>query len=177
MDRYDRVAVALHWGIGIALIAQITFGFLLGDIAPRGTSSRGLVINLHKSLGLVLLVLVAVRLAWRLTHKPPTWPPGMARWQQRAATWGHRALYACMLVMPLAGYVASNFSRHGVKFFGLAGAPWGPDLPEVYRVFNGVHKATAVLFTVLIAGHIVLALWHRWRGPARLSLRMTWSSS
>lgn len=177
MRRYDRTAVLLHWAIGLALIAQIAFGFLLDDIAPRGTPSRAAVINLHKSLGLVLLALIAARLAWRLTHRPPAWPPGTPRWQQRAATWGHRALYACMLLMPLAGYVASNFSKHGVKFFGLALGPWGPDWPEVYRFFNGMHKATALVFAVLIAGHIAAALWHRWRGPAGLSLRMTWSSS
>lgn len=177
MRTYDRTAVALHWAIGIALIAQIAFGFLLSDIAPRGTPNRAFVINLHKSLGLVLLALIAARLAWRLTHRPPAWPLGMPRWQQRAATWGHRALYACMLAMPLAGSIASNFSKHGVKFFGLALAPWGPDEPAVYRFFSGLHGAIAVVFTALIAGHVAIALWHRWRGPAGLSLRMTWSSS
>lgn len=174
---YDRVAVALHWAIGLALIGQIAFGFLLNDIAPRGTPGRAVVINLHKSLGLVLLALICARLGWRLTHKPPAWPLDMPRWQQRTATWGHRALYACMLLMPLSGYIASNFSKHGVKFFGLALGPWGPDLPQVYRIFNGVHNATAIVFTALIVGHIAVGLWHHFRGPAVLAWRMHWSSS
>ena len=175
MRKYDPVAVALHWAIGLALIGQIAFGFLLDDLAPRGTPARAGVINLHKSLGLVLLALVAARLGWRLAHRPPPWPPGVPRWQRGAAEWGHRALYACMLLMPLSGYVASNFSRHGVKFFGLALAPWGPDLPAVYRFLVGVHDATAVLFAVLIAGHIAAAAWHRRHGTA-LASRMNWSS-
>ena len=50
-SRYDAVAVALHWLIGVALLVQITFGFLLDEIAPRGTPSRSAVINLHKSFG------------------------------------------------------------------------------------------------------------------------------
>ena len=176
MRRYDRTAVALHWLIGLALIAQIAFGFLLDDIAARGTPARAAVINLHKSLGLVLLALIAARLAWRLLHRPPGWPAGMARWQRRAASWGHRALYACMFAMPLSGYVASNFSKHGIRFFGVALAPWGPDLPAVYRFFNGVHVATAFLFAALIAGHIAVALLHRRRGPLGLAIRMSWSS-
>ena len=65
-----------------------------------------------------------------------------------------------MLLMPASGYVASNFSKHGVKFFGLALRPWGPDMSRVYDVFNGVHIATAWVFSVLILGHVVMALKH-----------------
>lgn len=158
--RYDRVAMALHWAIGLALVAQIVFGFALDSIAPRGTPSRGAVINLHKSIGLVLLALVLVRLGWRLAHRPPAWPAAMSHGLQRAATWGHRALYACMLALPVAGYIASNFSKHGVKFFGLALRPWGPDLPSVYGFFNGLHVALAWLFAALVAGHVLAALHH-----------------
>ena len=158
--RYGRAAIALHWLIGLALLAQIGFGFLLDDLAPRGTPARAGVINLHKSFGIVLGLLIAARLVWRLTHRPPAWPLSMSPWQQRAAAWGHRALYACMVVMPLAGYVASNFSKHGIKFFGVALRPWGPDLPAVYGFFNGLHVATAWLFSALIAGHVLVALKH-----------------
>jgi cytochrome b561 len=95
-SRYDAVAVALHWLIGVALLAQITFGFLLDEIAPRGTPSRSAVINLHKSFGLVLAVAILARLAWRLGHRAPPWPATMPEWQQRAAMWSHCALYtAC----------------------------------------------------------------------------------
>ena len=161
-DRYDRIASAQHWLIGIALIGQIAFGFLLDDIAPRGTPSRAVVINLHKSVGLLLGLAIMLRLLWRLRHHPPAWPPGMAPWQLRAARLGHQALYACMLVMPVSGYVASNFSRHGVKFFGLALRPWGPDLPAVYAALNLLHISTAWLFCALIFGHVLMALKHSW---------------
>lgn len=161
-DRYDPVAAALHWAIGAALLAQVVFGFLLDDLAPRGTPSRAAVINLHKSFGIVLGLAIVLRLAWRLAHRPPPWPPAMPAWQRRAARIGHAALYACMVVLPASGYVASNFSRHGVKFFGRPFAPWGPDLPGVYEVLNGVHVATAWLFAALVAGHVLAALRHAW---------------
>lgn len=158
--RYDRIVIALHWLIGLALLAQVSFGFLLDDIAPRGTPARTATINLHKSCGIVLGLLIVARLAWRLRHRAPAWPGVMSANQQRAATLGHRALYACMLLLPLSGYVASNFSKHGIKFFGTALKPWGPDLPQVYGFFNGLHVATGIVFTALIAGHVLIALKH-----------------
>jgi cytochrome b561 len=84
----------------------------------------------------------------------------MPAWQRRAARLGHGALYACMVVMPLSGYVGSNFSKYGVKFFGRTLAPWGPDLPAVYEVLDRVHVVTGWLFTALIAGHVLAALQH-----------------
>ncbi len=158
--RYDLLSIALHWLIGLALLGQIVFGFLLDELAPRGSPDRSAVINLHKSLGMVLGLLIVLRLGWRMRHRPPDWPGSMPEWQQRAARLGHRGLYACMLAMPLSGYVASNFSKHGVKFFGRALPPWGPDSPAVYALFNGAHGVTAWLFTALIAGHVAVAVKH-----------------
>jgi len=160
--RYDRVAIALHWLIGLALLAQIAFGFLIDDIASRGTPARAATINLHKSLGIVLGLLIVARLAWRLRHRPPAWPDSMPTWQQSAARVGHLALYVCMIVQPMSGYVASNFSKHGIKFFGYAWPAWGPDVPVMYAFFNGVHVGTAWILCGLIAIHVVAALKHRW---------------
>ena len=157
---YGRMAICLHWGLGVLLIAQIAFGFLLDDIAPRGTPLRAPVINLHKSVGIVLGLLTLVRLAWTLGHAAPQWPATMHRWQRHAAVWAHGLLYACMLVVPLSGYIASNFSRFGVNFFGLALPPWGADLPPVYDFFNRLHVGTTWLFAVLTAGHVAVALKH-----------------
>ena len=157
---YDRIAASLHWLIGLALIAQVVFGFLLDELAPRGTPSRGAVINLHKSIGIVLGLSIVLRLLWRLAHRPPAWPASMPNWQQRAARVSHAALYVGMLVLPVSGYVASNFSKHGVKLFGLALRPWGPDLPAVYDALNGLHVASGFAFTALVIGHVMAAFKH-----------------
>ncbi|RQO63482.1 cytochrome b [Paucibacter sp. KBW04] len=158
--RYDRFARWLHALMGLALLAQIGFGFALDELAPRGTPARAGVINLHKSWGLILLGLLLLRLFWRLRQPSPGWPARMSRAQTLAALWGHRALYACMLLMPLSAYLASNFSKHGIKFFGHAIAPWGPESPAVYAALNGFHKGLAWVFCALILGHIAMALKH-----------------
>ena len=159
-SRYTKVAIALHWLIGVALLGQIVFGLSLDDLAPRGTPGRSAVINLHKSFGVVLGLLIIARLAWRLAHKPPTLPLSLPAWQRKATPLGHWALYACMVVMPVSGYIASNFSKHGIKFFGTAFRPWGPELSAVYGFFNGLHIATAWIFIVLIIGHVSMAAKH-----------------
>ena len=176
-DRYDTVASLLHWLIGLALIGQVVFGFLLDELAPRGTPSRGAVINLHKSFGLVLGGLVLARLAWRLAHRLPDWPAVLPAWQRRAARWMHRALYACMLILPLSGYLASNFSKHGIKFFGQTLAPWGPDEKGVYDALNLVHVSTGWLFAILIAGHVAVALLHAFRRDGVVSRILPWRAA
>ena len=177
-SRYSKMAIALHWLIGIALLGQIVFGFLLDDLAPRGTPERSAIINLHKSCGLVLSLLIVARLAWRLAHKPPALPASLPAWQQKAAPLGHWAMYACMVVMPVSGYIASKFSKHGIKFFGTALRPWGTDLPAVYGFFNGLHVATAWFFSMLIIGHVAMAAKHSLIDRDGLFSRMwPWGSS
>ena len=158
-ERYTRTAIVLHWLIGVALLAQMAFGWIVADI-PRNTPPRGYYLNLHKSFGITLGVLIVLRLLWRLWHRPPATPPSMVRWQQSVALATHRLLYVMMLLMPTAGYVASNFSKHGVKFFGHVLAPWGPDLPAVYSVIQGIHVVSAYVLAALIALHVLAALQH-----------------
>ena len=158
--RYDRVAAWLHWGIGVLLLAEIAFGLLLDEIAPRGTPGRAGVINLHKSVGIVIGVLIVIRIAWRLGHAPPPWPATMSIRRQRAARLGHILLYVCMVVAPLAGYLGSNFSKHGVRFFGVVLAPWGPDWPAAYSFLVSLHNVSTYLLLALTIGHVAMALKH-----------------
>ena len=79
--------------------------------------------NLHKSIGLTLLLLVVIRLAWRATHRPPALPP-MPAWQAFAARVNHGLLYACLLVQPLSGYLGSAVSGYPVRYFGMLLPDW-----------------------------------------------------
>ncbi len=158
--RYDRVAVWVHWIVGVGVLAQLAFGWTLGGI-PRGTPARAFATNLHKSTGLLLALLILVRLFWRLRHSPPAYPVGIDAWQLRVAKFVHGLLYVCMVGMPVSGYVASNFSKHGIRFLNLVQwPPWGPDDTQVYRLFNGTHDALGFVFSALVVGHILFALYH-----------------
>ena len=159
-DRYTRTAMALHWLIALAVLGQIAFGWYLQTV-PRLTPDRTIFVNLHKSTGLVIGLLILVRLGWRLTHTPPPLPASMPAWERRAAQANHALLYACMLIMPIAGYTASNFSKFGVKLFNsVLLPPWGVDDRAIYAFFNGLHVATSYVFVTLIAVHVAAALKH-----------------
>jgi len=159
-QRYSRTAMFLHWLVAILLLGQFAFGWYLNDI-PRGIPARGYYVNLHKSTGILIGLLILVRLIWRLTHAPPPLPDVMPAWQRRAAAASHRLLYVLMLVMPLSGYVASNFSKHGVNFFNsIRLAPWGSDDKLIYAFFNQTHKITSWLLLTLVILHVLAALKH-----------------
>lgn len=159
-QRYTRVAIILHWLIGASLLAQIGFGWFLVSV-PRGSPLRSFYVNLHKSTGLTLAVLILVRILWRLTHAAPPLPSFMPRWERLAARASHTALYVCMLGMPLSGYIASNFSKYGVKLFNtVLLPPWGPNDPDVYAVFNTTHVVLSYVFVALILIHILAAVQH-----------------
>ncbi|MEN3277631.1 MAG: hypothetical protein V7631_3421 [Massilia sp.] len=170
--RYTGTAIALHWLIALLLLGQFAFGLMLEDI-PRGTPERGYYVNLHKSSGIVIGLLILLRLGWRLTHKPPPLPASVPAWQRRAAWLSHALLYLCMLTLPLSGYLASNFSRHGVKFFNLVHwAPWGPDDKTLYAVFNGAHHLAALLLALLVGVHVLAVIKHMLIDRDGLLLRM-----
>ena len=156
--------------VGIALgiygltqsILQIPFGWSLGEI-PTGTPARGWYVNLHKSVGITLGAVIILRAVWRWFHPAPALPDWMPRWERIGANAIHAGLYACMLLMPLTGYVASNFSKWGVKYFNpILLPPWGVDDPRIYAFFNGAHVATSYIFLALILAHSASAFRHWW---------------
>jgi cytochrome b561 len=65
-----------------------------------------------------------------------------------------------MVVLPVSGYIGSNFTKYGVKFFGLQIPPWGWEDKNIYAVFNTTHEITAWVFIVTIGIHVLAALKH-----------------
>ncbi|HVC02039.1 MAG TPA: cytochrome b [Steroidobacteraceae bacterium] len=163
-SRYTRVAIALHWLVAVLLIGQIGFGWFLRTI-PFGTPLRGYAVNLHKSTGLSIAVLILARILWRLTHAAPQLPSFMPAWERTAARWNQRALYLAMVAMPASGYIASNFSKYGVKLFNTVTLPpWGINDRRIYAVFNTTHVVTGYVLAVLILVHVFAAIRHAARG-------------
>ncbi len=158
--RYDHVAITLHWLIAVGVLVQIALGWWMIDIPKQPEGVRAYWFNLHKSIGLSLAVLIALRVAWRLAHRPPALPASVPRWQVRAARASHLLLYASMVVLPLAGYLGSNFSGYPIKYFGLTVSSWGWKDEGLKEFFSAVHYSAAWLFMTLIALHVAAALKH-----------------
>ena len=98
--------------------------------------------NLHKSIGLTILALMMVRLAWRVMHPAPALP-AMPRWQTWLARSTHVALYAALLIQPFAGYLGSVFSGYPVKYFGMTLPAWGVRHEGLKDFLSIVHLCTS----------------------------------
>jgi cytochrome b561 len=173
VERYTRTAVALHWTIAALVLAMLMLGKVMTGV-PRQTPLRSELFNLHKSLGLLVLALVVVRLAWRLLHRPPPLPMIVPAWNRQLASATHIAFYVLLLAQPLLGYVASVFGKYGVKFFGLALPAWGSDNPAVREPFLWGHHLVANLLIGLVVLHLAGVAWHRLGSRTDLWRRMWW---
>jgi cytochrome b561 len=160
MHAYDRTSVLLHWLVGLAILGQFALGWWMLDVPKDPPGLRAGWFNLHKSIGITLAAFVVLRLLWRLRHPAPALPGALPRVQRLAASGTHWALYACMLVMPLTGYLGSSFSRYPIKYFGSALPHWGWEWPAAKAFLSGVHLATAWILATLVAVHIAGAAWH-----------------
>ena len=171
-SRYTTVAIALHWVIAVCLLGQYALGWYL-DGVPKGVPERSYFVNIHKSTGLLIGLLILVRILWRLSHKPPALPGYMPAWQQRAASCLHGLLYLLMLALPLSGYIASNFSKWGVKFFNTwTMPPWGIEDQDIYAFFNQAHGLISWVLLMLVILHVLAALSHLVSGHRDILQRM-----
>lgn len=158
---YTRTAIVLHWVLVAVIFVQIGLGWYMTDL-PLGPV-RSPYFALHKSLGLTAALLIAVRIGWRLTHPPPPLPSTVPAWQARLAHLNHALLYACMIVMPVAGYVSAEFYKYPTRFWGVTLPRWGWENETLNAFFSGLHRYTSYLFVALIALHVAAALMHAWR--------------
>jgi cytochrome b561 len=158
MSKYTWPAVVLHWLMAVLVLGMLALGLYMADL-PKGPE-RSELIALHKSIGITLVLLLAVRLAWRASHAPPPYPTAMPDWQQRAAHANAAALYALLILQPLSGYLSSSFSGYKTSWFGLPLPYWGRDAPELNALFNSIHVACSRVLMVLIALHLAAAALH-----------------
>lgn len=159
-NRYSTVSLILHWVIAVAVIAQVLL--IMAHDATEGPISREYV-NLHKSVGLTILVLTLVRIGWRLANPAIPLPDTMPRWQKILARVTHVGFYVMLLAMPLVGWAASSAAGREILWFGLF--QW-PLLPigggrEVARELMDIHELGAKVVYLLIFLHLAGALKHQ----------------
>jgi len=161
-ERYDSVAIALHWAIALLILANIGIAWSLGSF-DRHSPMHDQVLTMHKSVGTTVLLLAVLRLLWRWSHPAPPLPAFVPNWQRRAALAGHALLYAMMFVMPTSGLLDSAAFSETVHYFFLVDIPpfMGHDEHFGHAAF-AVHKLTALLLYALLLAHAGAALFHHY---------------
>jgi cytochrome b561 len=158
-NRYGAVAQGLHWIIAALFAVQFALAWYMDDL-PIGPHKVEMY-NLHKSFGLVVLLLAAIRLAWRLRNPAPPWPEHMADWEKRAARASHILLYAVLFVQPVSGLIMALAAEFPTTVFGLFNLPDPLGTVEWLKdAMLAVHWWGSWFVLALIAVHVAAALRH-----------------
>jgi cytochrome b561 len=167
--RYSKVAIILHWLIAVAIIGQIAFGkWMVGAIKVPETQMQAFqVYQIHKSVGLTILVLSLLRLLWRLMHPAPAFPAVMPGWQKMASHISHWAFYILMIGTPILGWFMVSSSPLGLPtiYFGQFSVPHYPYAPDVDKAaieawYKSNHELLANTTLALLIVHVGAALKH-----------------
>jgi cytochrome b561 len=162
-SRYSATAIWLHWLLAVAIVSAFGVGLYVEGL-PFSPQKLKL-INWHKWAGVTILALSALRLLWRLTHRPPALPAkvslGMPGWQVSAYHATHHLMYALFFIVPLAGWAYSSAKGFPIVWFGVLPLPdlVGKD-EALAQILKGVHALAAFALMGLVALHVAAALKH-----------------
>jgi len=165
--RYTVVAILLHWASALGVLALLGMGLIMtrGDLTPMRQFQ---IYQWHKSAGITVLALTALRVLWRMTHKPPPHPTDMPRHERRAAGAAHGLLYLLLVGLPLTGWAVVSLSPFNIPtvLYGLVSWPHLPlaslvrDPAALEKVLKLVHAYGAWFLMALLTLHVAAALRH-----------------
>jgi len=159
VQRYTGPAIALHWLLALMIIGAFGVGLYMSDLPV--SPSRLKLYNYHKWAGVTILTLSALRLLWRLGHKPPP-DVAMPGWQAAAAHATHLGLYALFFIVPLVGWAYSSAAGFPIVWFGVLPLPdFVPVDKALAEAIKPWHERTAWLMALLVLLHVAGAIKHQ----------------
>ncbi len=168
---YTATAKALHWGVAVLIFGLLGLGFYMTGLELSPTKLQ--LISWHKWAGVTTFALVVVRLAWRVTHRPPALPDYMSALERFAAHAGHHLLYVLMVAIPLSGWLMSSAKGIQTVWFGVLPIP---DLlakdKALGDLLRTVHMILNFVLIAVLLGHIGAALKHHFINKDDVLTRM-----
>ncbi|HEV8334041.1 MAG TPA: cytochrome b [Steroidobacteraceae bacterium] len=158
LERYGAVAQLFHWAIVALIITQFVLALRAKGLSPVAKIG---ILATHKSVGITILGLALLRLAWRLFNPVPPLPPGTPRWQDRAAYVSHFLLYALLFITPLLGWLMSSARAFSVSWFGLVTLPdFIKPNKAAFETLHQAHEFMAYSLAAIAIVHAAAALKH-----------------
>lgn len=155
---FSQTAKWLHWLVAMLMLSVISVAWSFAFIPPE---DRAGAMPVHVSIGLIVVLLTLLRLAWRKASPPPPIPPATPGWMRRGATIGHFLLYALILVQGVLGIWMAALSPVDIRFFNMFNiSELAPASAGSVAGLRQIHFAVACLLTATIFGHVAAALWH-----------------
>jgi cytochrome b561 len=156
---YPSSSKWLHWLVALSVLMAVPVGVILPYIQPGPTQNN--LYNFHKSLGVLILILMILRIVNRLVRGAPAPEPGLERWKRALSSAVHGLLYVLLIVQPLVGHLANSAYGAATPFFGLFQLPAfiGKNEAVATRLF-ALHRGIGIAIAVLALMHIAAALQH-----------------
>ena len=168
--QYGTPAKIFHWLIVALLAVQFPIAWLMPDIHPG--MSPGTSMTFHVSIGIAILLLTALRLAWRVTH-PVAPESSLPVWQRLSSEVVHWLLYALVLATTVSGWLFASFRGWSISFFYLVPLPMlASNNAAAGRTIDGLHQAMELALLVTIGLHVAAALAHIFVYRDRVMQRM-----
>lgn len=168
---YGAIAKAFHWLMFVGVAGMVPLGYVMAGMPLSPQKLQ--IISWHKSFGIVLLLLVILRLGWRLANPPPALPattPGRERFAAHAV---HALLYLCLFALPLSGWFMSSAAGLPVVVFRMWQLPDPIGADEALRVaLFDVHKIIGFVLLALFAVHLAASLLHHYIRKDDILVRM-----
>lgn len=158
-DHYPATSKLLHWLVAACVLTTAPVAIAMGRVGEGPT--QDMLYNFHKSLGVLILVLMILRLINRFAVGAPIADPGIERWQKAVSSAVHGSLYVLLVAMPIVGYFANSAYGAPTPFFGLF------ELPQIVaknedlatQLFT-IHRLAGFLLILLVLMHVGAALFH-----------------
>lgn len=168
---YGSVTITLHWLMFLLFVGMVTVGFIMTE-KPLTPEKLNLY-SWHKSFGITILALAALRLLWRWVNRVPELPENMPGYQKLAAHLTHYALYFLMFFIPLTGWLMSSAANFPVMVFKTFQLPQliAPD-KELQSLFVEMHEIGVYVLLVVVGAHAVAALVHHYYYKDTILVRM-----
>lgn len=169
-ESFGLISRLFHWIIALMVLGMLLGGLILGFLP--GGSFKSLVMSLHKSTGVVILLLMVLRLWWKYINPKPR-DLGPSEFENQLGRLMHIFLYILLFLQPLSGILMSQAFGYPVKVFGLFTLPVliGKS-PAAGSVFSQVHTVTALLLTICVVIHAAAAIKHHYIDGDRTLMRM-----
>lgn len=159
VDAWGSPAKFFHWTVAVLVVAQFALG--LAAVAWRLSPLKLNLFVWHKSIGILILILMGLRLLWRLSNRSPDLPDGMPAWERHSARWVHGLFYAVLIAMPVSGWVINSAENIPFRIFWWIPLPAivGPD-KGIANLAARVHLLLFVALSLLLLLHVGAALRH-----------------
>jgi cytochrome b561 len=156
-SQFSFISRILHWLMAVLLLCMLFIGAAM--VVSLGDYSR--LVALHRPLGILILILAAIRLINRMLTKPPPFPPTMSAIERLMASSSEKLLYALMFALPLVGWGMLSAGHYPIVMFGpVQLPPILPPNPALYAFLRPVHTVLAYLLFITFLAHLGAVLFH-----------------